>query len=416
MNESTPAMTRRTVLRAAALSGACLALAGCAAPAPRRAERPEARSGEGPDPAPRTEAEQDGPDPNGPDPDPPAAAGALLLASLARGDEVAVVDPSLPEAEAVTRTIRVGAAPWGVGVSPDGRTGYAATAEGLAVVDLRAGSRSALVQYRHPAARIETGEYRPGGLGLAVSPDGSRVYVAVTDGGMDPGSSVLEVFDTGSGRFTGSAEVGLRPFDVLVAPDGTWAATVDHDGFTISVVDAHTLEATAHTVAPFGTEGGLASWEKPHYGAVADDGTILLPYQGLVVARLDPASGAVTTIESRADSHSHGTALAGSRLLTVGTGAFGNAAGSPNLSILDLESGEEEIVPLDRPHETVAVWRDARGAAHAAVAGGNTRDAGWDGITMIALDGTGRAAGSGRAQRRIPTPGYPQAVVAFAAG
>lgn len=302
------------------------------------------------------------------------------------------------------RRIPVGRAPWGVGVHAESGVAYAATSEGLAVVDLEAGKRTAIVQYQHPAPFQSTGEYRPGGLGLAVAPDGSRVYVAVTTG---DGNDVLEVFDAASGEFVASVPVGLRPFDVLVAPDGSWAATVDHDGFTVTVVDASTLETTQHTVAPFGTEGGLASWEKPHYGAVDADGRILLPYQGLVVARVDPVLGEVTTVKSRANSHSHGTALAGRKLLTVGTGAFGNASGEPNLSILDLDGGGEQIVSVSPPHETVAVWTDTSGGEYAALGGGNTRDEGWDGITLVSL--------SDLSVRSIPVPGYPQVVVPFAA-
>ena len=354
--------------------------------------------------APESRAQQASPKPSAPPvaetPEPEEPTRELLLASLGRGDEVAVIDPALEGADAVTSRIRVGAAPWGVGVH--GETGYAATAEGLAVVDLSAGERTALVPFSHPAARIETGEYRPGGLGLAVAPDGSRVYVAAT---ADGSANWLEVFDTERGEFVGSVEVGARPFDVLVAPDGSWAATVDHDGFSVTVVDAESLAATTHRVAPFGTEGGLASWEKPHYGAVAADGSIYLPYQGLVVVRLDPATGETTTIQSAANSHAHGTALAGTLLVTVGTGSFGNASGAPSLSILDIETGEERTVPLDPPHETVAVWHDAEGRAFAAAGGGNTRDEGWDGITLVALDDL--------AKREIPIPGYPQAVVSF---
>lgn len=335
--------------------------------------------------------------------DPPAA--ALLLVSLARGDEIAIVDPAQNATEQAARTITVGAAPWGVGVH--GTTGYAATAEGLAVVDLVQGVRTDLVPYLHPTSERATGEYRPGGLGLAVSPDGSRVYVAVTSG---DGAFFLEAFDTADAKFIGSAPVGLRPFDVLVAPDGAWAATVDHDSFTVSVVAADTLAVTQHEVAPFGTEGGLASWEKPHYGAVdttpgANFGSILLPYQWEVVVRLDPLTGATSEIASAANSHAHGTTLAGRTLLTVGTGSFGSATGVANLSILDLDSGAEREVSLKVPHETVAVWRDASGREFAAVAGGNTRDAGWDGLTLVALDDLG--------VREIPLPGYPQAVVAF---
>lgn len=375
-------LSRRGLFGAAAVAG--LVLAGCAA---------EPRASRDGDRAPRDEAVPEEPQP---------VARELLLVSLARSDEVAVIDPALPDAEAVHR-IRAGAAPWGVAVASGGATAYAATAEGLAVIDLAAGERSALVAYRHPAPFVSSGEYRPGGLGLAVSPDGSRVYVAVWSGA---GGAVLEVFDTAAGAFVGEAAVGERPFDVLVAPDGSWAATVDHDSFGVTVIDAVSLEPTTHRVAPFGSEGGLASWEKPHYGAVEADGSVLLPVQGRTVVRLDPRTGATSAIPSAANSHSHGTALAGRSLLTVGTGAFGNATGGPNLSVLDLDSGSERLVPTAVPHETVAPWKDPAGREYAAMAGGNTRDAGWDGITLVALDDL--------STREIPVPGYPQAIVRFA--
>lgn len=385
---SSSRFTRRTALALPLV--VVLALAGCAAEP--GSEKPAAPPR--PEPEPEAPAPEQGPDP-----------ASLLLVSLARGDAIAIVDPAQTDAERVVRQVTVGAAPWGVGVHGD--TGYAATAEGLAVVDLVRGERTALVPYLHPTNERATGEYRPGGLGLAVAPDGSRVYVAVTAG---DGAYFLEVFDTDRAAFVGSAPVGLRPFDVLVAPDGAWAATVDHDSFTVSVVAADTLAVTQHEVAPFGTEGGLASWEKPHYGAVdstagADHGSLLLPYQGEVVVRLDPLTGATREIASAANSHAHGTALAGRELLTVGTGSFGSATGVPNLSLLDVDTGVERVVPLNVPHETVAVWRDTAGREFAAVAGGNTRDAGWDGLTLVALDDL--------SVREIPLPGYPQAVVAF---
>ncbi|KKI18453.1 MULTISPECIES: hypothetical protein [unclassified Leucobacter] len=389
MHGSTERISRRGLLAASAL--AVLPLLGCAP------ESGTPRSGSAtasPRPTPDRSATEL----------PAPARRALLLASLAHEDAVAVIDPAVEGEAGITR-IRVGAAPWGVGVSPDGGTGYAATAEGLAVIDLRTAKRSALVPYQHPAPRIGSGEYRPGGLGLAVSPDGTRVFVAV---GTDEPRAHLEVFDTASGRFAGSARVGGRPFDVLVAPDGSWAATVDHDTFSVTVVDVRTLAAQEHRIAPFGTEGGLASWEKPHYGAVDADGTILLPVQGKTVVRLDPRSGRTgNALRSRANSHAHGTVRDGRLLVTVGTGAFGNATGEPNLSVLDLDSGAERVAPLPVPHETVTVWRDAEDEAWAAVAGGNTREAGWDGNTHVRLRDL--------RQRRQPVPGYPQAVVAFAA-
>lgn len=235
-----------------------------------------------------------------------------------------------------------------------------------------------------------------------MAPDGSAVYVAVLT---DTETTHLEVFDVGRGAFTGSVQVGWRPFDVVVAPDGSWVATIDHDSFTVTVVDPASLRATKHEIAPFGTEGGLASWEKPHYGAVEPDGTILLPVQGKVVVRLNPLTGESSTIPSTANSHAHGTALAGRLLLTAGTGAFGNADGAPNLSVLDPDTGVERIAPLDVPHETVAAWTSDSGDEWAVVAGGNTRDQGWDGITFVRL--------SDFQQRRLAVPGYPQVVVSY---
>ncbi|WP_449372000.1 hypothetical protein [Arthrobacter psychrolactophilus] len=272
-----------------------------------------------------------------------------MLVTLAHSDGMARIDPSKDGADAV-EVLTVGAAPWGIGVHAPSNTAFVATAEGLAVVDLESFTRRALVPYMHPAPSISQGEYRPGGLGLAVSPDGSAVYVAV---GLDTETTYLEVFDVQSNAFTGSVRVGWRPFDVVVDPKGTWVATINHDSFTVTVVDPVTLKATPHQIAPFGTEGGLASWEKIHYAAVEPAGTILLPVQGKVVVRFNPQTGTSTTIPSKANSHSHGTALAGHLLLTVGTGSFGNADGVPNLSVLDLSTGEERISPLDVPHETV---------------------------------------------------------------
>lgn len=386
MQSRTSRETSRVLRALGATAIIVLGLAACV---------PSTASDSAPEPAPALSAK--------PEPSEKPMPEMLLLASLAYSDEIAIIDPALPDAEAVVDHIVVGAAPWGVGVH--GETAYAATSEGLAVVDLMAGERTALVPYEHQTSRRETGEYRPGGLGLAVSPDGARVYVAVTP---DGANNWLEVFDTASGIFIGSVPVGARPFDVLAAPDGSWVATVDHDSFTVTVVDATSLVPIEYTVAPFGKVGGLASWEKPHYGAVANDGTIYLPYQGLAVARLDPLTGNYDTITSVANSHAHGTALAGDTLVTVGTGAFGNATGSANLSILDVATGEERIVSLDPPHETVAIWVDSEGAQFAAAAGGNTRDMGWNGVTLVSLDNL--------AVRSINVPGYPQHIVSFARG
>jgi hypothetical protein len=223
------------------------------------------------------------------------------------------------------------------------------------------------------------------------------------------GTSVLEKMDIAQGRTVGSVEVGLRPFDVLLSEDGSQVYTIDHDSFSVHAVDTVTLAARRIEVAPFGVQGGLASWEKPHYGAIDDAGNLLLPYQGLALAVVDPVSGTVRVEEMTANSHQHGAAIAGDALLVIGTGSFGNATGAPNLTVRDLATDEERIVPLDRLHETVVPWVDPQtGRSYALLSGGYTRDGFWDGVTVVDLETF--------EQHEFTVPGRPQALAVVPAG
>ncbi|MFD4991590.1 hypothetical protein ACFWH7_13415 [Cellulosimicrobium cellulans] len=351
-----------------------------------------------PVPAPTTE-------PSAPE-EPAATPPRYLLATEAESDGLAVVDPMIREGSAVVDRIEVGAAPWGVAVHAPTMRAYVSTAQGVAVVDLATRERVDLIPYRDTPSRVGFGEYRRGGMGIAVSPDGTRVYVAVHRGD----SSTLETIDLASRDVLASTPVGLRPFDVLVAADGGEVYTVDHDEFSVHVVDATTFEARRIEVAPFGTEGGLASFEKPHYAVLDDDGSLLLPYQGRVLVRLDPATGTTTSVPSAADSHQHGMARApDGRVVVVGNGPFGNAAGGPNVTVLDPATGAEQVAPLTRRHETATTWTDpATGSLSAVLAGGYTQAEAWDGATVVDL-GT-------LDTYEIQIPGRPQVVVPLPEG
>ncbi|WP_144720591.1 YncE family protein [Agrococcus jejuensis] len=373
-----------TVVAALALLTGCAPGALTQAPAPSTPSAPEPSASPTPEPEPER---------------------SLLLTTLAASNALAVVDPDA--AEPVVASIEVGAAPWGVAADAAHERAFVATAVGLAVVDLASMTRTALVPFQHQPAEVADGEYRDGGLGLAVSPDGATVYVAVHRW---PDPAWLEVFDVASGTFTASVDVGVRPFDVLVDPEGAWVATVDHDTYGVTVVDAATLAARTIEVAPFG-DLGFNSWEKPHYGVVTDAGTILLPFQGQVMLEVDPLSGAVTSTPLTAQTHQHGAtqvrspgdALDGTTLV-VGTGAFGSATQGPSLEIVSAD-GTDAVVPLSRLHETVTTWRATDADAWSAVlAGGYTRDGWWDGLTIVDLETL--------QQREVPVVGRPQAVVA----
>ncbi|MER8041511.1 YncE family protein [Streptomyces sp. NPDC094032] len=324
------------------------------------------------------------PSPASPSPVPPPAsaspaaptpAGTLLVTDFG-ADTVTFVDPE----RGPVASVRVGTAPYGLAVGADGRA-WVATAEGVAVVDTAARTRLALVPYRTATGPVTTGEYRGGGMGIALSPDGRRVYVGVNVPG---GNGTLEVLDTAALKVTETVPVGRRPFDVDVARDGSEVYATNHDSFDVTVVRADTLRPRRIEVAPYGTEGGLGSWLKPHYAAVRpSDGRLLLPFEGERLVVLDPRTGRSEVLPMTANTHQHGvTVTPDGTLLAVGTGPIDPASDrGPSLTVRS-PGGAERVYPLDGPHEDVTVSADGRTAY---VTGGFTRDGFWDGLTVVDL-------------------------------
>ncbi|MFD7575749.1 hypothetical protein ACFV6U_35375 [Streptomyces sp. NPDC059810] len=304
------------------------------------------------------------------------APGTLLVADFG-SDTVTFVDP----ARGATGSVVVGTAPYGLALGKDGRA-WVATAEGVAVVDTATRRRLALVPYETDTGPVTTGEYRGGGMGIALAPDGRRVYVGVNVPG---GNGSLEVIDTAALRVTDTVPVGRRPFDVDVSRDGAEVYATNHDSFDVTVVAAGTLEPRRVEVAPYGTEGGLGSWLKPHYTAVRpSDGKLLLPFEGERLAVVDPRTGRTTVEPMTADTHQHGAAVtADGTLLVVGTGPIDpDEDEGPSLTVR-APGGAERVYPLEGPHEDVGVSEDGRTAY---VTGGFTRDGYWDGLSVVDLD------------------------------
>ena len=146
------------------------------------------------------------------------------------------------------------------------------------------------------------------------------------------------------------------------------------------------MTARILSVSPLGDALGLAGFEKPHYAVLDRDGHLLLPFQGQILARLDSASGRYESIPLVADTHQHGIAINadGSRILIVGTGPAGSANGPASLTIMELASGEQTIVSLNRPHERVAFSTDERTAW--LTGGYSFAGGGWNGITEVDLE------------------------------
>ncbi|MFE0174266.1 hypothetical protein ACFWZ2_18275 [Streptomyces sp. NPDC059002] len=329
-------------------------------------------------------AGQDGPAASGPEPARATATttipagtetpeGTLLVADFG-SDTVTFVDPEKGPLDSV----KVGKAPYGLTVGDDGRA-WVATAEGVAVVDTGSRERVDLVPYETETGPATTGEYRGGGMGIALAPDGEHVYVGVNVPG---GKGTLEVIDADKREVTDTVPVGRRPFDVDVSKDGREVYATDHDSFDVTVVRADSLEPRRIEVAPYGTEGGLGSWLKPHYTAVRpSDGRLLLPFEGERLVVLDPRTGEYDVEKMTANTHQHGaTVTDDGTLFAVGTGPIDpDADKGPSLT-MRTKDGKERVFPLEGPHEDVAVSRDGRTAY---VTGGFTRDGYWNGISVV---------------------------------
>ena len=309
----------------------------------------------------------------------------LLTVTCSRGRSVAIVDG----VAGVIETIDAGTAPHNIARHPDGRA-FVSTAEGVAVLDLQQRQRTALLPYLVDVGPPRFGEYRPGGMGIAVTPDGSRVAVGVY---RSSGSS-LEIIDAANLVTTWSVGIGVRPFQVVAAHDGRHVYSIDHDSYSVTMVDLETGSVRQLPAMPL----GRGAFDKPHYAAQRADGALLLPYQGRALQILYPADGSETVLPLSAQTHQHGVALTPDegRLLIVGTGPAGGVNRGPSLTILTLVTGAEEIVPLTKAHELVVVSRDGR---RAYLTGGNLLTGGWNGLTVVDLET--------RATREIVVPDAP---------
>lgn len=324
----------------------------------------------------------------------PGNATHLLAVTNSQGQHISLVDPN----QGVIAQIEAGAAPWGLVQAADRL--YVATAEGIAVIDLAQRTRLALAPYQAEPGPPQYGEYRPGGMGIAAAPDGRQVYVGVYLPGQ---ASQLEILDTETLTMTSSVAIGIRPFDVLISADGRQVYSVDHDSYSVTVVDPTTLVARKLDVAPL----GRGAFDKPHYAALAADGQLWLPFQGQALVKLDPASGRFDTFSLTANTHQHGTALTpdGRYLLIVGTGAAGGARAGPSLTVFDTQTKTEEIIPLARPHEDIAISPDGN---YAYLTGGYLLTGGWEGLTVVDLQQ--------RTVRELAVAGYPLDVVVLNPG
>ena len=154
-------------------------------------------------------------------------------------------------APAVIATVRVVANPQGVAVSPDGTRVYVTSFLGKAS---GGGSLSVIDTANNTAfATIPTGEYS---MGVAFHPNGSRAYVAnwSTEGTVTVinnavnGGSVATTIKLASGT-------GTSPIDLAISADGSRLYTANYRGNSVSVINTATNQVAASIPVGAGPRG-----------------------------------------------------------------------------------------------------------------------------------------------------------------
>jgi YVTN family beta-propeller protein len=103
---------------------------------------------------------------------------------------------------------------------------------------------------------------------IALSPDGTRLYVALTT------ANTVEVYDTATRTRLAIVPVGIDPVALAVRPDGRELWVANHVSDSVSVVDTDAASATLHTVVETidaQDAAGVTTFDEPVGIAFASD-------------------------------------------------------------------------------------------------------------------------------------------------
>lgn len=135
--------------------------------------------------------------------------------------------------DTIVATINVDYGPRGVVVSPDGSRVYVVNTCGKDG-DCRHGTLSVIETTTHPYHVIDTILLGRVSAGIAMSPDGSRIYATNELDG------TVSVVDTETDKVVATIPVGSIPSGAAVSPDGSRIYVSNWDIDTVSVIDAAT--------------------------------------------------------------------------------------------------------------------------------------------------------------------------------
>ncbi|MBI5603818.1 MAG: beta-propeller fold lactonase family protein, partial [Deltaproteobacteria bacterium] len=157
---------------------------------------------------------------------------AFMYVTNENDDTVRVIDTAT---NSLVATVNVGDQPEGIAVTPEGSRAY--------VANYGSGTVSVINMLTNPPAvtTILVGGHPHG---LAISPNGAQAYVT------DRFVGIVSVIDTTSNTVVGTVSVGVGPYQVAFTPDGSRAYVTNLSSNTVSVIDTATRTVT--TTVPVG--------------------------------------------------------------------------------------------------------------------------------------------------------------------
>jgi YVTN family beta-propeller protein/autotransporter-associated beta strand protein len=187
-------------------------------------------------------------------------------------------------------------------VSPDGKTAYISVANGLDVISTATNTVTSTIP-------LGSGAFP---FGVAVSPDGSTVYVA------EGGKNNVAVINTTTNAVATIA-VGDRPTSVAVSPDGKTIYVTNANSSTVSVINTATNAVTATIPTP--ASGNSLSI------IVSPDGKTVYVMGG---------SGTISVVNAATDTVTSTIATGGSRVAISPDGTTLYSAGNDYLASIDI--------------------------------------------------------------------------------
>jgi uncharacterized repeat protein (TIGR01451 family) len=180
--------------------------------------------------------------------------GTRLYVPNGSSDNVSVINTAT---NAVVATVAVGDDPRHLAITPDGTRAYVSnSASGnLSVIDTNPASPA----FHTVIATVATATFS---RGIAITPNGARAYVAVGLG-IFPGPDQVKVVDTNPASPTvhtvlATITVQSSPLAVAITPDGTRVYVVNNGSNSVSVISTATNTVTATLSPGAGDPQGIA--------------------------------------------------------------------------------------------------------------------------------------------------------------